>query len=160
MSKANQSLLRAPFSLQKITWNPDTKTVIYSSRRSWHTKRNVEVFNATDFLAAAIEHIPPKGQQTIRYYGLYSNKSRGRTKPTAELIPPPPNSRQSRKKPTSSFIIHPSNFLRSVPCAHSGGISSSAFGEPIRSNAPAVRAPCAASNPSSAPRKSKNAEGL
>ena len=73
MSKANQYLLRAPFSLQKITRNPNTKTVIYRSRRSWHTKRTFEVFKATDFLAAAIEHIPPKGQQTIRYYGLYSN---------------------------------------------------------------------------------------
>ena len=30
-----------------------------------------------DFLAATVEHIPPKGQQTVRYYGLYSNKSRG-----------------------------------------------------------------------------------
>ena len=35
---------------------------------------------------------------------------------------------QSRKKPTSSFIIHPSNFLRPAPCARSGGISSSAPG--------------------------------
>jgi hypothetical protein len=70
-------LLRAPFSLQKIHWNPKTHTVIYRSRRSWKTKRNFEVFKATDFLAAAIDHIPPRGQQTIRYYGLYSNKSRG-----------------------------------------------------------------------------------
>jgi hypothetical protein len=70
-------LLRAPFSLQKIHWNPKTSTVIYRSRRSWRTKRNFEVFTATDFLAAAIDHIPPRGQQTIRYYGLYSNKSRG-----------------------------------------------------------------------------------
>jgi hypothetical protein len=46
-------LLRAPFSLQKIHWNPATKTVIYRSRRSWNTKRNFEVFPATDFLAAA-----------------------------------------------------------------------------------------------------------
>jgi len=57
-------LLRAPFSLQKIHWNPKTKTVIYRSRRSWRTKRNFEVFKATDFLAAAIDHIPPRGQQT------------------------------------------------------------------------------------------------
>lgn len=50
-------LLRAPFlggrslgvdpSLQKIHWNPATQTVIYRSRRSWHTKRNFEVFPAT-----------------------------------------------------------------------------------------------------------------
>jgi hypothetical protein len=27
--------------------------------------------------AAGVEHIPPKAQQTVRYYGLYSNKRRG-----------------------------------------------------------------------------------
>ena len=32
-------------------------------------KRNFEFFKATDFLAAAIDHIPPRGHQTIRYYG-------------------------------------------------------------------------------------------
>jgi hypothetical protein len=98
-------LLRAPFSLQKIHWNPKTHTVLYRSRRSWKTKRNFEVFKATDFLAAAIDHIPPRGQQTIRYYGVYSNKSRGMPRPSTTptdsasekhpspnppLIPPPP----------------------------------------------------------------------
>ncbi len=43
-------------------------------------------------LAAAIEHIPPKGQQNIRYYGLYSNKSRDLTKPIATIVPAPPES--------------------------------------------------------------------
>jgi hypothetical protein len=88
-------LLRAPFSLQKIHWNPATKTVIYRSRRSWNTKRNFEVFPATDFLAAVIEHIPPKSQHTIRYYGLYSNKSRGMSRPAAPPIVPPPEKRES-----------------------------------------------------------------
>ena len=54
-----------------------SRKVIYRSKRSWHTKRNFQVFEATDFLAAAVEHIPPKGQHTVRYYGLYSNKRRG-----------------------------------------------------------------------------------
>ena len=70
-------LLRAPFSLEKITWNESTGKVIYRSKRSWHTKRNFQIFEAVDFLAATVEHIPPKGQQMVRYYGLYSNKSRG-----------------------------------------------------------------------------------
>ena len=72
-----QYLLRAPLSLEKITWNETTRKVIYRSKRSWHTKRNFQVFEATDFLAAAVEHIPPKNQHTVRYYGLYSNKRRG-----------------------------------------------------------------------------------
>ena len=70
-------LLRAPFSLEKITWNEKTRKVIYRSKRSWHTKKNYQIFSATDFIAATVEHIPPKSQQTVRYYGLYSNKSRG-----------------------------------------------------------------------------------
>ncbi len=70
-------VLRPPFSLEKITWNESTGKVIYRSKRSWHTKRNFQIFGALDFLAATVEHIPPKNQQTVRYYGLYSNKSRG-----------------------------------------------------------------------------------
>ena len=30
-------MLRAPFSLEKITWNESTGKVIYRSSRSWHT---------------------------------------------------------------------------------------------------------------------------
>ncbi len=75
-------LLRAPFSLEKITWNQTTRQVIYRSSRSWHTKQNFKIFSASEFLAAAVEHIPPKNQQTVRYYGLYSNKRSGMdTKP-------------------------------------------------------------------------------
>jgi hypothetical protein len=36
---------------------------------------NVDPFSLP--LAAAVEHIPPKNQHTVRYYGLYSNKRRG-----------------------------------------------------------------------------------
>jgi hypothetical protein len=73
-----------------------TRQVIYRSHRSWHTNCNFRVFTASDFLAAAIEHIPPKGQQTIRYYGLYSNKRRGLDakahRPRPQCPPPPPRS--------------------------------------------------------------------
>lgn len=40
-----------------------------------------------DFLAATVEHIPPKNQQTVRYYGLYSNKSRGMAAKTGRRRP-------------------------------------------------------------------------
>ncbi|MCP5538289.1 MAG: transposase [Akkermansiaceae bacterium] len=76
-----QYLLRHPFSLQKITWNATTKTVIYRSKRHHSIKRNFQIFKAPDFIAAALDHLPPKGQQTVRYYGVYSNKSRGIKRP-------------------------------------------------------------------------------
>ena len=89
-------LLRHPFSLQKITWNETTKTVIYRSKRHHTTKRNFEIFKAPDFIAAALLHLPPKGQQTVRYYGVYSNKTRGRTSPIPDRIirPPTPSANQ------------------------------------------------------------------
>jgi len=85
-----QYMLRAPFSLQKITWKPETQTVIYRSKPHHNTKRNFEIFTAVDFLAALIDHIPPKSKHTVRYYGVYSNKTRGRTSriPT-RLVPAP-----------------------------------------------------------------------
>ena len=41
------------------------------------TKRNVEVFDTLDLLAQAIQHISDHGQHLTRYYGWYSNGSRG-----------------------------------------------------------------------------------
>ena len=39
--------------------------------------RNHEIFDPLDFLAEVTQHIPNKGEHQIRYYGHYSNKSRG-----------------------------------------------------------------------------------
>ena len=103
--------MRAPFSLEKITWNESTGKVIYRSKRSWHTKRNFQIFEAVDFLAAVVEHIPPKRQQTVRYYGLYSNKSRGMAAKTGRLRPEMADARRPERKeaipPGTLFILPP-----------------------------------------------------
>ena len=70
-------LLRAPFSLEKITYNAESGSVLYRSERHWRTKRNFEVFSAPQFIAALLDQIPSKGVPQVRYYGWYSNKSRG-----------------------------------------------------------------------------------
>lgn len=56
-----------PLPFQQWRARPDSKT----------TKRNFEVFDPLDFLAQVTQHIPNKGQHMIRYYGWYSNRSRG-----------------------------------------------------------------------------------
>ena len=43
-------------------------------------KRNFQILPPLDFLAEFTQHIPPKGSHLIRYYGWYSNKSRGMRK--------------------------------------------------------------------------------
>jgi len=47
-------------------------------------RRNFQVLDPLDFLAEFTQHIPPKGAHLIRYYGWYSNKSRGMRKKAAE----------------------------------------------------------------------------
>ena len=47
--------------------------VIYQSKDGTSTK----TFDALDWLAQLVTHIPNKGEQMVRYYGFYSNKSRG-----------------------------------------------------------------------------------
>ncbi len=92
-----------------MTWNESTQKVIYRSKRSWHTKQNFKIFTAVDFIAAVVEHIPPKGQQTVRYYGRYSNKSRGldakygRTQPELES----PNQPVKKENPQPTLFILP-----------------------------------------------------
>jgi hypothetical protein len=101
-------LLRAPFSLEKITYNPATGSVLYRSERHWRTRRNFEVFSAPEFIAALLVHLPPKGIPQVRYYGWYSNKSRGQRErqerdaagPSRAATPPAPP-RPARRRRTA-----------------------------------------------------------
>ena len=99
-------LLRAPFSLEKITYNSANGSVLYRSDRHWRTKRNFEVFSAANFISALLAQIPPKGVPLVRYYGWYSNKSRdlraaasvNATAPAGSVptaLPPPPRRRRT-----------------------------------------------------------------
>lgn len=47
--------------------------VIYESKDGKTSK----TFDALDWLAQLTSHIPNRGEQMVRYYGFYSNKSRG-----------------------------------------------------------------------------------
>ncbi|MCP5552167.1 MAG: transposase [Akkermansiaceae bacterium] len=109
-------LLRAPFSLEKITWIESTGKVVYSSKRSWHTKRNFQIFEAVNFLAATVEHITPKGQQTVRYYGLYSYKSRGMAAKNGRKRPEMAEEKRPERQegpPSGTFFILPAPEPRS-----------------------------------------------
>ena len=63
---------------------PEESKVIYQSkacsrRRSGNGKEE-NVFDALEWLAAMSSHVPDKGEQMVRYYGYYSNVSRGKRK--------------------------------------------------------------------------------
>jgi len=76
---------RACFSQQRLVYIPVEKSadgvakVIYTSKDG----RVKKAFDALDWLALLVTHIPARYEQTVRYYGFYSNKSRGLRKKTA-----------------------------------------------------------------------------
>jgi hypothetical protein len=69
--------------------------VIYQSKDG----RSTKTFEALDWLAQLVTHIPNKGEQMVRYYGFYSNKSRGLRKKagTDDQVPALIDSDISRK---------------------------------------------------------------
>ena len=73
----------------------DTAKVVYESNNG----RTQKTFDALDWLVLLTTHIPNKKEQMLRYYGYYSNKSRGLRKKagTDDQIPVLIDSDISRK---------------------------------------------------------------
>jgi hypothetical protein len=77
LERLAQYIIRSPFSEEKMLYNEKTGSVIYRSKPNPKVKGNFKVFTAGEFIGAITQHIPDKGFQLVRYYGWYSNKSRG-----------------------------------------------------------------------------------
>jgi len=89
-----QYMTRCPFSLSRLVKVSDTGQIVYQAEKQAcrafpdpkgdgtraGVKRNFQILPPLDFLAEFTQHIPPKGSHLIRYYGWYSNKSRGMRK--------------------------------------------------------------------------------
>jgi hypothetical protein len=56
-----------------MTYLPEESRIIYRSKDN----RQEKTFDALDWLAAMCSHIPDQREQMVRYYGFYSNVSRG-----------------------------------------------------------------------------------
>jgi hypothetical protein len=100
-------IMRNAFSEQKITYIEDTGKVLYRSAMTHGgNKKNFKIFAAEDFITAITQHIPDKSFQMVRYYGWYSNRSRGERN-KAELSgtegQPSPDSRQATVLDVSDY---------------------------------------------------------
>jgi len=71
-------IIRASFSQERMTYvaqdSPEGKDKVVYSSKDGNTSKT---YDALDWLAQLVTHIPNKGEQMVRYYGYYSNKSRG-----------------------------------------------------------------------------------
>jgi hypothetical protein len=71
-----QYIARAPLSMDKLSYLPSQGTVSYTSDFNPAIGDTIKVWDARDFIAAATLFIPPQGVRLIRYFGLYSSRSR------------------------------------------------------------------------------------
>jgi hypothetical protein len=74
MENLARYIIRASFSQERMRYMDQEGMVVYTSKDGSTTKN----FPALEWLAAMCSHIPNRGEQMVRYYGWYSNASRGK----------------------------------------------------------------------------------
>jgi hypothetical protein len=60
-----------------IQENGQTTAISYTSDNDFF-KGKAEIFSVTQFLLELTQHIPPRGSQYIRRYGLYASRTKGK----------------------------------------------------------------------------------
>ncbi len=70
-------MIRCPFALNKMSFDQNSGTVIYRSKLHATLKRNYQLMPAVTWLRLLLNHVPDKYEHLVRYYGYYSNRSRG-----------------------------------------------------------------------------------
>ena len=73
-----QYLARPPISLKKVSFENFHGKVLFHTSYNDYFIENLKLFDASDFIALLTQHLPPKGVQYLRRYGLYSSRSRGK----------------------------------------------------------------------------------
>ena len=75
----SEYISRASFSLERMSFNEDSDTVLYRGEH-FHPglARNFDVSDPLAWIARITAHIPKKGSKQIIYYGAYSQAWRGR----------------------------------------------------------------------------------
>jgi hypothetical protein len=71
------TMLRAPLSLAKMSYDTASGTVIYRSKMHLGLKRNFQVMPGAEWLELLCKHIPDRYEHLVRYCDWYSNRSRG-----------------------------------------------------------------------------------
>ena len=82
----SEYISRAPVSLKKLRYEPFKGRVLFHTQYNQYFGENVHMFEGCDFLAELTQHIPPKGTQYIRRYGLYASRSRGKWPEHPEVV--------------------------------------------------------------------------
>ena len=68
---------RCPVSLERLEYDRESGTVTYASDKADGPTAGRHSFEAVEFIARLVAHIPDKGQVMQRYYGYYASRTRG-----------------------------------------------------------------------------------
>ncbi len=74
MENLARYIIRASFSQERMQYLDEEGEVVYKSKDG----KDAKVSPALEWLAAMCSHIPNRGEQMVKYYGYYSNVSRGK----------------------------------------------------------------------------------
>jgi len=133
-----QYMTRCPFSLSRLVKVSDTGQIVYQAEKQAcrafpdpngdgtqvGVKRNFQILPPLDFLAEFTQHIPAKGSHLIRYYGWYSNKSRGMRKKVEVAASEEPLAEEtttSRSSQTWAMLIKRVYEVDPLSCPQCGG---------------------------------------
>ena len=102
MENLARYIIRASFSQERMRYLDQEGKVIYTAKDG-RTNKNfpaMEWLAATRDLQVMCSHIPNRDEQMVRYYGYYSNVSRGKRKEAGTdpcILEPEGNSKAFRK---------------------------------------------------------------
>jgi len=80
---------RCPVSLERLEYDRASGTVSYTSDKADGPTAGRHTFEAVEFIARLVAHIPDKGQVMQRYYGYYANRTRGERRKAEAAVAEP-----------------------------------------------------------------------
>ncbi len=82
LEKLSRYIIRASFSQERMTYIPGYESKDGSAKVLYTSKdgKSKKIFEALDWVAQLTTHVPNRGEHMVRYYGYYSNASRGKRK--------------------------------------------------------------------------------
>nr|NIW37707.1 hypothetical protein [Gemmatimonadota bacterium] len=90
-ARLGRYMIRCPVVLERLSLDQDTGEVLYRTRpsRADHPEGPVARWDAFELIARVLDHLPRPRQQMVRYWGYYSNVSRGKRRAAGPVVPAP-----------------------------------------------------------------------
>ena len=125
--KLAQYMLRAPLSLEKMTYDARSGMVIYRSCMHKGLKRNFQLMPGAQWLEMLCRHIPERFEHLVRYVGWYSTRCRGErarsaVPPNVDQAPEDAQAVAARARSAWARLIHKVHEVDPLVCARCDGL--------------------------------------